>query len=285
MRKSYEYFLTLAKTLHFTRAANQLFISQQALSDQIQRLEKELKELNVQLFIRKPKLTLTPAGKLLERTLYDIQRLEGNLYAQIGDLSNANIGTINVGMHSGRMNVLFPTVLETFYSRYPKVNIHLISEQTRNYKQLLDEGQIDFFLGINAQISGELTFDFIAREPMYLVIHTRALEKSLGPTFRQALPKLRQGADLRYFLDVPFIFASEISQGQTSINQYLMRKECYLNTAIVLNDYTIQYKLLPTIGGACFCYKMLIRLSNSTISHCRKMTAVMCFPSLILISI
>ena len=53
-------FKELTKDLNMTKTASRLFISQQTLSNQIIRLEKEL---GVQLFERKPKLKLTIAGQ------------------------------------------------------------------------------------------------------------------------------------------------------------------------------------------------------------------------------
>ena len=55
-----KYFLTAARTLNFTEAAAQLYISQPALSQQISALEKEL---NMQLFIRSKKKSVSdPCG-------------------------------------------------------------------------------------------------------------------------------------------------------------------------------------------------------------------------------
>lgn len=255
MKKSYEYFLALAEYLHFTRAAKHLYISQQALSDQIHRLEEEL---DTPLFVRKPKLKLTPQGELLQKMLQDMKHLEKNFYAKLDDISGVTAGTINIGMHSGRMRVLMPEILNAFYQRYPNVVIHTYSEQTRNYQRMLAEGTIDFYFGINAQASGEIEADAIALEPMCLVICTQALQRIWGDEFRQKLPELYQGVDINCCKEIPFIFASEISQGQLSINRYLLRKNCQLNAALILNDFSIQYRLISLFQGACFCFKSLI---------------------------
>ena len=56
------YFSELAKDLHMTRTANRLFISQQTLSNHIQRLEDYY---GTKLFYRKPSLSLTTAGEFV----------------------------------------------------------------------------------------------------------------------------------------------------------------------------------------------------------------------------
>src|SRR5699024_5857322 len=64
-----KYFLLVAEELNITRAAERLFISQQSLSNHISNMEKEL---DVKLFTRSPKLSLTYAGDLLVETATQI---------------------------------------------------------------------------------------------------------------------------------------------------------------------------------------------------------------------
>ncbi len=58
--KSIEYFLITVEEMNFTRAAGRLYISQQALSSHISRLEEEY---GIRLFERRPALSLTPEGE------------------------------------------------------------------------------------------------------------------------------------------------------------------------------------------------------------------------------
>ena len=69
--KSIEYFLITVEEMNVTRAAERLFISQQALSSHIKRLEDEYR---VQLFERRPTFHLTPEGE--QMVFYGRQILE-----------------------------------------------------------------------------------------------------------------------------------------------------------------------------------------------------------------
>ena len=153
-----------------------------------------------------------------------------------------------------------PDILDAFYKKYPNVTVHITSEQTRVYQRLLTEGEFDFYFGINAKTAGEAEEDVIAFEPMYLAVCRDAVRNVFGSGYEEKLPELYRGADAAAFQNTPLIFASDISQGQSAINSYLLRKGCRLTPALILNDYTVQYRLLSILGGACFCYKSLIPL-------------------------
>lgn len=65
-----KYFVTVAKCLSFTKAAEQLFVSQPALSRHIKNMEEEL---NIQLFVRTSNgIRLTPAGSSLYVGMLDL---------------------------------------------------------------------------------------------------------------------------------------------------------------------------------------------------------------------
>ena len=77
-----KYFLLVAEELNITRAAERLYISQQSLSNHISNMEKEL---DVKLFTRSPKLSLTYAGDLLVETATQILDLHSQYLAKVGD--------------------------------------------------------------------------------------------------------------------------------------------------------------------------------------------------------
>src|SRR4028119_1381851 len=84
------YFVAVAEELHFGKAAKRLHMEQPPLSQQIQRLERNL---GCQLFERKPKVALTEAGKTLlgvaRRTISQVNRgIEMTQQVALGDVGS-----------------------------------------------------------------------------------------------------------------------------------------------------------------------------------------------------
>ena len=90
-----KYFLTVAEELNITRAAERLYISQQSLSNHIANLEREL---DVKLFTRSPKLSLTYAGGLLVDTATEILDLHRQYLSKVGDINKQYVGALRVGI-------------------------------------------------------------------------------------------------------------------------------------------------------------------------------------------
>ena len=85
---SLRYFVALARNLHFTKTAQELYISQQNLSQHINKLETHYR---TPLFYRKPKLQLTPAGKALYDSCIKILTEEDNISRQMNDIIQNNV--------------------------------------------------------------------------------------------------------------------------------------------------------------------------------------------------
>lgn len=117
------YFVAVAETLHFGRAAERLNIAQPALSRQIQQLEQELGIVLLERSQRR--VRLTPAGRLyLERAT----RLLDDLAKATNDVRRADAG------HAGRLSVGFihsstysvtPAILGRYHASYPDVELVL----------------------------------------------------------------------------------------------------------------------------------------------------------------
>ena len=87
------YFVELAKELHVTNTTQKLYISQQNLSQHIQRLEQYY---GVPLFHRKPKLALTYAGEQLYAVAVKILAEEHEFQNRLADISEKSIGNLKL---------------------------------------------------------------------------------------------------------------------------------------------------------------------------------------------
>lgn len=135
------YFITVAESLHFSRAAEALNLSQPALSKQIQALEDSLE---VQLLERtKHWVRLTIAGqKFLEtahRILHEVE--EGiQVTRQVAD---GRIGRLRIGFTEATLFSLAPDIVRIYREQYPQVELMLTSGGTEAHVEALRTYQID----------------------------------------------------------------------------------------------------------------------------------------------
>ncbi len=126
------YFLAVAETLHFRRAAEQLYIAQPGLSRQIKQLEETL---GYPLFSRNNrKVALTPAGEYLQGEAAEIlQRLEAAFHH--GKLLHEGMaGRLHFGYVGSAMQNVIPELLLRFRADFPNVRYDL--EALDNQQQL-----------------------------------------------------------------------------------------------------------------------------------------------------
>jgi DNA-binding transcriptional LysR family regulator len=135
------YFLTVAETLHFSRAARRLGMAQPPLSQQIKRLEQLLGHA---LFERTTRgVKLTPVGQLLARRARSTMEKVGEDLAQVRRLGRGEEGTLTVGFSGSVMFTELPAAIQSFRRSYPKVELRLRELVTSAQIAALLNGQID----------------------------------------------------------------------------------------------------------------------------------------------
>lgn len=135
------YFLTVAETLHFSKAAERLSMQQPPLSQQIKRLEQLLGHRLFDRTTRGVKLTL--AGQLLaERARSTIDKVQDDL-AQVRRLGRGEAGTLTVGFSGSVMFTSLPAAIESYRRLYPKVELRLREMVTSAQIPALLDGTLD----------------------------------------------------------------------------------------------------------------------------------------------
>ena len=122
-------FCSIAKKGNFSAVAEDLFMSQSAVSQQIQALERRY---GVVLFDRGSKgVTLTEPGQILLEKAQQILELEDELTQEFDTLRGLKGGELQVGASSTVGNYYMPFYLGKFKQSYPDVKVSLVVENTR----------------------------------------------------------------------------------------------------------------------------------------------------------
>ncbi len=158
-----EVFLSVAENLSFTKAADELFISQPAVTKHIKELESKLK---VTLFERKGnRVYLTHAGKMAYQHLKQIKELYREMEFQMGRLNNTLTGTLRLGASSTISQYVIPTVIAAFHKRYPDITVYLYNGNSFQMEQKLVSKEIDMALVENFSSRPDLRYiDFLTDE-------------------------------------------------------------------------------------------------------------------------
>jgi LysR family transcriptional activator of glutamate synthase operon len=162
------YFVAVAQKLNFSRAAEDLPVSQPGLSQQIRVLEKEL---GVQLFDRVGKrVALTRAGELLLPHAYHILAAVETARNQVRDLSQLNRGKASLGAPPTVSTHFLPGRLTRFRRNYPGLEVTLREAGTESLLRLIEDGQLDLAIVVSDDLPPVVECAPLLEEAYVLVV-------------------------------------------------------------------------------------------------------------------
>lgn len=256
MINNYKYFLILSEELNISNAAKRLFISHQCLSKYIKGLEEQY---GVSFFERKPKIALTPAGKVMLETLREIELAEQNLENQLVDIKEAKSGIINFGITEGRYSILVPKLLKEFHDLYPKVELNIYRGTSPKMQEMILDNSLDLFLsGISNITTHNLKYDILLNEQMYIVISDNLLKKYFSNNYPKCKETFEKGVDLRLFQEVPFVLNKRNFNSRILLDKHLSELGISLNCISELTQPDIHYLLCAEDYAASFCLTMYL---------------------------
>jgi DNA-binding transcriptional LysR family regulator len=165
-----KYFLAIAETSNFTKAAEQLYISQSVLSRQIASIEKEL---GLTLFNRGNKnVSLTEAGKIFYDGLKDISWRFSAMLEKAAAVEKGYLGTIGIGALAGQMIRDFVPLLQSFEEQYPDIKVSLEAFGLTELRKRLLNQQLDFVFGVgmNYDYFPDLTHEPVTKVKVCIVL-------------------------------------------------------------------------------------------------------------------
>lgn len=176
------YFLAVAATENFTRAAERLRISQPSVSQQIAQLERILR---APLFRRIGKrVKLTEAGTTFRRGAEVVLRKLEEACASVNDIAQLVTGHVNLGVIPALHVAWVPPALERLSRDYPGVTVSVEERDSSGIETELEAGRLDLGFGLMTRNSPNIRYEHLLSEPFSLIVsgrHRIAPRRSVDP--------------------------------------------------------------------------------------------------------
>lgn len=201
------YFLAVAETENFTRAAERCGVSQPAISQQMQLLEQALGVLLLSRAGRR--VRLTEAGRTFaERARLVLRRMDEARDA-VGAVREAVVGHVEAAAIPSMLMGRVPPALERLARTHPGLTVHVQERPSHQVETEVESGRCDLGLGILSRLSINLSYETLASAPLCAIVpggHPLRSAASLAPG-DLALERVvlhPQGYDMRHIADAWF---------------------------------------------------------------------------------
>jgi LysR family transcriptional regulator, transcriptional activator of the cysJI operon len=136
-----ETFVKIIELKSFTKAAEELYLTQPTVSKQIAELESFF---NAKLIDRaKRTVGLTGAGEILVKYARDFLSLKKEVIDAIAAFQGLKTGNLRIGASSVPGVYVLPSILKTYKERFPDIDVSLYLSDSREVVNRLEEGVLD----------------------------------------------------------------------------------------------------------------------------------------------
>ena len=219
---SCEYFVAIYRAGSIRKAAGELFITQQALSGQLNKLEREL---GIQLMLRTTPVELTEAGEQFLLAATRILYIRDTLLKNLEQRRSRQSEEVRVGILSSGAPIYFSDFLADFKERNPQYQVQVVEldEPTGVLREL--PAEVPLAMGTFPG-GGKLTHvPIVASEQFTVTVHDRLLERSYGPGWQSVAQELAAEGGLRTLKLCPFVLKR--------VNSFVRQREDQLFLSLI----------------------------------------------------
>jgi len=248
--KQLEYIVAIADTGSISKAADQFYVTQSALSQQLSKLEKEL---NLSLFLReKSGFVPTPAGHIYIDGARKILRIRDETMKALSSFNGAKDHYIIVGAAAGRSTKLFSQIYQPFTRQYPDYEISLQEHPSVHAERLLALGKLDLATSLmtlkEMENLSQLSTEPLLKEKLLLAVPRShpLVPEDYEDTDIEHCPAI----DIEKFRNERFILPSPRTKMRHHIDEVFAEHHITPNVAfeVLSTSFTIQ-----TLGKSDLC--------------------------------
>lgn len=260
-----KYVYEVYKERSFTKAAQNLYISQPSLSARIKKIEEIIGE---PLFDRSTTpLQLTEVGKVYIEAAEEITQIEQRVENYINDLAGLKTGNLAVGASTLFAAYVVPSLITQFNQKFPDVHIQLIEGNTAELEEMLSSNALDFVIDNYHYDSILYNKELYCEENILLAVPKHfAVNEELGMyqlsykniKNKNYLNQKYPAVPLGRFADLPFIMLTQGNDTRTRGDRLCRNVGFKPNIVLEFNQQSTAYMASSTQLGATFISDILV---------------------------
>lgn len=244
---TFSVFLTVVEEMNFTRAAERLHFSQQALSGYIRRMEEHY---GVTLFQRRPTLKLTAEGEAMVSCARQLLDSESVLTRRLADITQNATATMTFGISYQRNGAFFPGIWNQFHTMHPNISVKVFEHVTSSLLIELQHNRIDLMVGLDIAETSNLTILPLVEEHMRCVLSESLLRRIYPNDWERLLAVFHeQGVDLTMLRDAPLLLLPERNRIRAAVDQIFLKNRILPNVVLECSHQNVLFHAACCANG------------------------------------
>ena len=258
--KQLRYVAVLAQYNNFTRAAEELGISQPSLSQYVKKIEKQI---GTDLFIRAGQdVRLSDAGRTYLQIGQKILTLESEMTNRLVDITNDQAGTLTIGIAPYRCTSLMPRAVKMFREFYPGIKVILSEQITSELKESAERGKLDLCVSTLPIDEGKFVYHKIMAENRVLAVPKKFCENA------RIDEADHERVSIHRFSNVPFVSLPDTQVMGQALLALCERAQIHLNVVVECQDLIAVHAMVEEgIGAALLPYSLVSRHECESVSY------------------
>jgi DNA-binding transcriptional LysR family regulator len=239
-------FYHAAKNLNYTAAANELFITQPAVTAQMKAFEESC---NLKLFKKRGRsLFLTDEGRALYAYAKKIFKYEKEIESAIEDMHELKRGVLSLGTTKAYARYFMPLMLSTFHENYPNIKIQLNEGSSLDMIYSLLDFKNEVAVIAKAEDLSEVNFYPFSKEEMAVIVTPgHPLTRKKAVSFKE-------------LAEEPFIMKEKGSGTRKLVEQSFAKVNCEPNTLMETSNTEFIKQLVQRGDGISIVVKEAVAL-------------------------